>query len=533
MFAISVALFAALAASALAVDWPSHVVPDPLLLPSPGGMVVEFVPVYVSSGGPKEFQTGTAGESPFESPASLTVEGSFRDVRESRWFYYISRTEVTVGLFSTVMRSAGRPGFLVGVEQMPATGLTWLQVQEFLTFYNIWISKKAGEELPHEEDRLKAFLRLPTEAEWEFAARGGLNVSPEIFTARTPYGGQSVELFESVGGPASSHNKLQPVAKLLPNVLGLHDMLGNAAEMTETTFQLYGDSGKTGGGVRKGGNFRTPPQDVRTSLRGEFPRYSMDGTSQGNSDLGFRLVLATLVFADVETVTQIAGRKDRPTPPEATDVATGRSIEVKKLASNVHGSTSSIFQTKPALTVSASTTLMSHLGALHLWQQTTILALSILIVAFLPGLLLLRRLRICNKTHGRVDARPIQRTTRPPCSQASALQTIETLQSKSEEISCLALAKSLCKAVAKLFGAPDKLSYPYKDDYNFLATANAMLSCGTSFGLVLPAAHTHEKLAEFLKAVDVLKFAPNHFSQGERISAIKAAKEVVQGTHTK
>jgi len=524
MHAFKAGLFAAVAASAWAVDWPSSVVPDPLMLPSPGGKPIEFIPVRVSEGdsawGPREFRTGTSGDSPFESPPSLTVEGSFHDTRQKSWFYYISRTEVTVALFNAVMRSAGRPGFLTGVEEMPATGLTWLQVQEFLAAYNSWISKKSGEELPHEEGRLKAYLRLPTESEWEFAARGGLKVSPEVFAARTPYGEEPIELFEWVGGPTSSHNKLQPVAKLRPNALGVHDLLGNASEMTETTFQLYGEGGKTGGGVRKGGNFRTKPQDARTSLRGEFPRYSLDGENRGNPDLGFRLVLASLVFADVETVTQIAGGKIHPASVPSLQNLEQNSADVatsEPLTTPPDTARNNLKFRQPSA-ASAPSTLISLIRTLQPWHQATILALAIVVAAFLPGLLFFRGLKTRKKHLGRTHA--------------SAMEKIGIAESKSRELSCVALAESLCKAIAELFGAPEKLSYPYKSEYDFLATANAMLSCGSGFGLVLPGVHTQAKLAEFLKTIDALKFAPRHLSEAERTAAIHAAKELVQRTRT-
>jgi len=146
---------------------------------------------------------------------------------------------------------------------------------------------------------------LPTEAEWEFAARGGTKVSREIFDQKTPYGTAPLEESEWFGGPTSSHNKLQLAGALKPNPLGLHDMLGNAAEMTGTPFQLEPGQGPVGAMVRRGGNFRTPASDLRSSLRGEFLPYSSEGKEAGLPYLGFRLVISGIVFSDTSRVEEI------------------------------------------------------------------------------------------------------------------------------------------------------------------------------------------------------------------------------------
>ena len=198
------------------------------------------------------------------------------------------------------MRAAGQPAKqFSGAGDLPAVGLTWLEVQNFLEAYNRWLANKAGEFLPHDESGLKAFVRLPTEAEWEFAARGGRMVSTKSFRQKTPYGEQPLEQYEWFGGPISSHNKLQPAGKLKPNALGLHDMLGNASEMTGTPFQLRAGQGPIGGWVKRGGNFRTRREDLRSSMRGEFTQYDVAASSKGAPDLGFRLVVAAPIFSDI------------------------------------------------------------------------------------------------------------------------------------------------------------------------------------------------------------------------------------------
>lgn len=300
------------AACSLGVEWPNP--PNPLKLPAPEGQFIEFVPVFIGSGdsliGTAEFVSGTAGTTPEETPTLTTVGGSFLADSNGQkdWFYYMATKEVTAALFNSVMRYAGRPeAKSSGMSDLPITDVNWFQVQEFLRHYNLWLRENTNL-LPLGDDQVVAFVRLPTEAEWEFAARGGTQVGRETFDAKTPYGDAPVEQYEWGGGPASSQNELQEAGALKPNPLGLYDMLGNAAEMTATPFQLEPGQGPVGAMVRRGGNFRTPLADLRSSLRGEFLPYAEDGSEAGYTDLGFRLVVSGIVFSDIARVQEIKAK---------------------------------------------------------------------------------------------------------------------------------------------------------------------------------------------------------------------------------
>jgi formylglycine-generating enzyme required for sulfatase activity len=298
-----------LCVSANAVDWPNP--PDPLRLPAPDNGTVDFVPVFIGAAGDLigtvEFVAGTAGKTPEETPTLTTVGGSFSATQGGKkdWFYYMSTKEVTTGVYNSVMKAAGLPASDARVPpEMPVTGISWFQVQEFLRAYNRWLMENTNL-LPTGEDRVVAFVRLPTEAEWEFAARGGTKATRDVFDQQTPYGEAPLEEHEWFGGPSSSHNKLQLAGMLKPNPLGLYDMLGNAAEMTGTPFQLEPGQGPVGAMVRRGGNYRTPMAELRSSLRGEFLPYSSEGKEAGYPDLGFRMVVSGIVFSDIARVEEI------------------------------------------------------------------------------------------------------------------------------------------------------------------------------------------------------------------------------------
>lgn len=161
-----------------------------------------------------------------------------------------------------------QPGF----ENHPVIRVGWYGAVAFCE----WLSKKAGK--PY---------RLPSEAEWEYAARGGWHKSPFEYAG-------SHRLKEVAWYEKNSGGSTQPVGLLLPNALGLYDMSGNVREWCADHWHgdyegapTDGSAWVTGGDasprVVRGGTWFTTAADCRVSNRdGDF------SGDRGNA-LGFRV----------------------------------------------------------------------------------------------------------------------------------------------------------------------------------------------------------------------------------------------------
>jgi formylglycine-generating enzyme required for sulfatase activity len=127
--------------------------------------------------------------------------------------------------------------------------------------------------------------RLPTEAEWEYAAKGG-NRDPMIYEYSGSNSVDAVAWYDSNSG-----NSTQPVGRKAPNSLGLYDMSGNVWEWCWDWYGSYGSGtqndphGASSGSyrVRRGGGWPTPAQFVRSASRLDYNPYGWSG------NLGFRL----------------------------------------------------------------------------------------------------------------------------------------------------------------------------------------------------------------------------------------------------
>ena len=139
-------------------------------------------------------------------------------------------------------------------------------------------------------------FRLPTEAEWEYAARGG-HKSPEV---QTMYSGSGT-IDEVAWHENNSESKTHPVKSLKANSLGLYDMSGNVWERCsdgydETYYKGCSNNGadtvtdpqgpETGSSrIMRGGSWFDEPNYCRVSFRGGL------GSGDRDDRLGLRLAL--------------------------------------------------------------------------------------------------------------------------------------------------------------------------------------------------------------------------------------------------
>lgn len=184
--------------------------------------------------------------------------------------YYIGKYEVTQGEWEKVM--GYNPAEFRRGDRYPVERVSWTDTQAFLAHLN----RQSGKT-----------YRLPTEAEWEYAARSGGASERYAGTSREP------ELADHAWYAKNASNSTHAVGEKMPNGLGLYDMSGNVWEWCQDFKGNYGSGaqrdpkGPSSGSARilRGGSWNFGPEQARAAIRA----WSVPDNRLYN--YGFRIVL--------------------------------------------------------------------------------------------------------------------------------------------------------------------------------------------------------------------------------------------------
>jgi formylglycine-generating enzyme len=239
----------------------------------PGTMTVgKFQPVTTKFGFIEQYMTKESGNLGIpvlpEADYKLAEELSKRDSKPGfeviiRKSFYIGKFEVTQAQWKKVMGnnpSYFQEGKVIGADQHPVENVSWKDAQAFIKKLN-------------QLEKGKAKYRLPTEIEWEYAARAGAE--------------DDISWSEINETAQIARQTTAPVGQKKPNAWGLYDMLGNVWEWVDDFYneKIFADPGGTKKGkehVLKGAPFYG---DVKNAT------YMTHAAGPGSKyDVGFRVV---------------------------------------------------------------------------------------------------------------------------------------------------------------------------------------------------------------------------------------------------
>lgn len=215
-----------------------------------------------------EFVMGTAREAGFQNgyPPHLVRIPAFR----------MGATEITFDQYDAFARATGRtlpPDEQWGRGARPVIHVNWTDMHAFIDWLNAGTGRR---------------FRLPTEAEWEYAARAGS-------TSLYPWGDriEHPRVNNSVDEGADRWAFTAPVGSFPPNAFGLFDLLGNVWELTQDcrqpTYEGAPDDatarldGPCDSRVARGGSWGSTSRGVQPAARGAASEHF------DSMDLGFRL----------------------------------------------------------------------------------------------------------------------------------------------------------------------------------------------------------------------------------------------------
>ena len=194
--------------------------------------------------------------------------------------FWISKYEVTQSQYLAIM--GNNPSYFSGDPSLPVENVSWNEAIDFCS--KLTQKERDAGRLPEE-----FIYRLPSEAEWEYAARGG---STNRFSFGDDIGYK--QLSDYAWTSQNSGNKTHPIGTKKPNVWGIFDMHGNVFEWCTDWYAQY-----PGGAVidyqgpakgtdksYRGGSWGNSPMESRCAARG-----GIEPTTKLNS-FGFRYVIA-------------------------------------------------------------------------------------------------------------------------------------------------------------------------------------------------------------------------------------------------
>jgi formylglycine-generating enzyme required for sulfatase activity len=214
--------------------------------------------------------------------------------------FAVSKTEITFAQWDACVDAGKCPSASddgIGREGMPAINVSWHDARAYVA----WLSERTGQR-----------YRLLSEAEWEYAARGGTTTPWFWGTAEDSWGSRVACEYANTHDETSkdahpmyvwSHHKCEdghaevaPVGRFKPNPFGLHDMLGNLREWVADCHQEGYADAPTNGSVRqvspcekqllRGGGWVDGPSTSRSAYR-----YAEDGDMR-SYQIGVRVARA-------------------------------------------------------------------------------------------------------------------------------------------------------------------------------------------------------------------------------------------------